>query len=689
MALDALRIVPEFLSGVLSQDKPLPQKTDGQVIEEIEDLYRRARDDRRSYERDWQIILAFLKGQQWLEWNRSTNALWLPPAPPWRVRHVVNLMQPVYRTLFGKLTSQPLRRGRVRPANDTPDARQDALAQDELLEHLWTQCGSEEESLEVGRWGLLLGTGIHYIPWDKSKGDALTQPATLVMPDPATGRQTEVPNPQSGQPLREPNPETGEEDPEGNPLHLGDVDHISVSPFEFFPEPLVARIEDMEWVFYVKVRPASYVFRKFGVKLDEEQIPSDEYAVGNISGDDEPMAPPARGILCKAFFRRPTSEYPEGQYIVYASNQLLYRGPAPYPKDPLPFEVVRERMIPGRFWGRSVFADLVPLQRNYNKLLSQAIEIRNATARPKWHVFKNALDAGKTISTAPAEVIVTNVIAGVADGGRPTKIEGGTVPPSFFAEAEQVRAQFYEIAGVHDFGRGTKGIAGGNTFSGLNLMLEQDDTRIGTLRRDIDRGTLAVERMKLRRVKQFYIEPRTIAVVGADKTSEVKEFYAEKIPEDADVELIDSGNLPTSWAARQQYVMELMKTEVKPGSLLSDRRAALKLMGLADVEGIYDEYNRDVRQAQRENEKMTKGDENGQILVPPAHDYDNHLVHGQEHDSYRKGEEYEQLVAANPAIAQAFEQHVAQHRAYVQQALMMQAAVAPQPPQQQQPPQAA
>lgn len=641
-----MRAIPERLSGLFSdeQAQPLPEKTDGALIEEIEALYRRARDDRRPYERDWQQILAFLKGQQWLEWSRVRSTLWLPPAPPWRVRHVVNLMQPMYRTLFGKLTAQPLRRGRVRPANDTPDARQDAQAQDELLEYLWTQCGSEEEALEVARWALQLGTGIHYVLWDKTRGDALPE------------------NPETGQPVV---------DESGEPVHLGDVDHIAVSPFEFLPEPLVSRVEDMEWCFYVKIRTAAYVQRKFGKKIDEQQVPSDEYAVGNISGDDEPDAPPQSGVLVKAFFRRPCAEYPKGQYIVYAGHEVLYRGEAPYAQDPIPFEVARERMIPGRFWGRSVFADLMPLQRAYNKLLSQAVEIRNSTARPKWHVFKNSLEAGKTISTAPAEIIVTNVVPGVSDGGRPTKIEGGQVPASFFAEAEQIRSQFYEIAGVHDFARGAKSVAGGNTFSGLNLMLEQDDTRMGVLRRDLDRAALKVERMKLHRVKEFYLEQRTISIIGPDKASESKEFYAEKIPEDVDVQMLDSGNLPTSWAARQQYVKELMETEVKPNALLSDRRSAMKLMGLADIEGVNDEYNRDVRQAQRENEKMTLGvqapDGTMQIVVPEAHDYDNHFVHGQEHDSHRKGEDFEQLVAANPAIGEAFDLHVAQHRAFVAQ----------------------
>src|SRR3990167_8965496 len=218
---------------------------DAQLISDWEEMFKRAQEDRRQYERDWQTNLAFLKGQQWLEFSKQTSSLYLPPAPPWRVRHVANLIQPVYRTMYGKVTAQSLHRGRVRPTNETSDSRQDAEAQDELLEYLWSKTGSEEQTGEVIRWAIITGTGIHHPCWDKSKGDPLPP-----VPDPETGQATPV------------------TDDSGNPIRLGDVDHIAVSPMEFYPEPMVATTEDMEWCVYVKVRPASYILRKYGVKME-------------------------------------------------------------------------------------------------------------------------------------------------------------------------------------------------------------------------------------------------------------------------------------------------------------------------------------------------------------------------------------------------------------------------------------
>lgn len=648
-----------FLAGARPHAADRPTVSDDtELLTRLNDKLKKAKDNRRQYEREWMTNLAYLRGQQWLQWDKVRQTLYLPPAPPWRVRSTTNLIQPIYRTILGKISGS-VSQAKVRAANDTPDAQQDARAQDELREYLWVKCDSEETSLEALKWAIIAGTGIHHPCWDKSLGDAVIQPdTTLVDSIDAMGQPTQVeqPNPDAGQPVREPGV-GGQPDPSGNAVHQGEIDHIAVSPFEFFPEPLAQKIEDMEHVFYVKVRPASYVNRKFGTDLEDETIPVDEYTVNN----NEDASSVAKGLMLHEYWERPNAVRPAGQYVVFLKDKILFKGDNPYRREPIPFIAVREATVPGRFWGRSIVSDLVPLQETYNKLTSQGAEIRNSIARPKWHVFRNALRPGQTISTAPAEVIVTDVVPGAPDGGKPTKIEGGDVPASFFQEAERIQRQFWEVAGLHDFSRGTQ--PGGKTFGGLNLLIEQDDTRAGILKRDHENAILKVEKAKLRLAKQFYIEPRTITIVGPDQSAEVKEFYAETIPDDVNVELVAAGQLPSSWAARQQYILELIKTPIVPGSIISDPRTAVKMLGLADVEGVFDKINRDIRQAQRENELMMAGQ------LPQAHEYDNHMVHGEEHDDVRKGEEYEAAVAANATIEQVFMQHVALHKGLIQAAM--------------------
>lgn len=640
-------------------------QTDADTLKDLDDRFRRAREDRRKYEGEWQTSLAFLKGQHWLQWSRQRQALYQPPVPPWRQRVTKNLTGPTMRTMLGKLLANPTQ-AKVQAANNTPEAAQDARAQDEFIDYLRTVCRSEKVEEEAARWLLATGTEIHHPCWDKSLGDELTYPDTLPSEgvDPTGAPLPDQPHPMAGQPMREPNKETGEDDGTGNVVHMGEIDHVAVSPFQFFPEPGVENIEDMEWCLYVSVKPASYVNRRYGTHFDDETVPTDEF-VTYTTASDESSGGTTQGVLLKRFWERPNNEYPEGRYVVYANDEVLFSGPNPYPKFPIPFVVGRDRTaVPGRFWGRSVVADLVPLQRAYNKLNSQAAEIREATARPKWHAFKGSLIPGKPITTAPAEVLETMPVPNMPDGGRPTKIEGGDVPQSFMVEAASIERQFYEIAGLHDFSRGTQGLAGGKTAAGLRMLIEQDDTRMGILKREHDRTIVDVETAMLKLAKQFYIEPRAITVVGPDMATEVHQFFAEKIGDDPQVRLVTSGSLPLSYAAREDTVFGWMER-----GIVTDQRIIRKLLGLSTMPGVGDSLDLDVRQAERENQMMKQGQ------IPQAHDYDNHLVHGQEHDDYRKGEEYEQLAASNPSVAQAFDGHVALHKQFI--AAAMQPTVPP------------
>lgn len=637
------------------------QQDDAQKLDDLEDRYRRAREDRRKYEPEWQTNLAFLKGQQWLQWSRQRQALYQPPVPPWRQRRTTNLIQPVVRTLLGKIIAQPTQT-KVQAANDTVEASQDARAQDQLIDHLRVVCHSEKVEEEAARWLIATGTEIQHVCWDKSLGEEISYPDTV--PGEGTDEYGE-PNPdrahpQAGEPMREPGPD-GEVDPDGNVVHMGEVDHQAVSVFQFFPEPGVENLEDMEWCFLASVKPAGYVNRRYGKSFTDDTVASEEFNRHTTADDESTGGGTTKGVLLKRYWEKPNNEYPDGRYAVYANDEILFSGPNPYPHLPLPFVVGRDRTaVPGRFWGRSVIADLVPLQREYNKLKSQGAEIRESTARPKWHAFKGTLIAGRPITTAPAEVLETNPLPGLTDGGKPTKIAGGDVPASFMAEAAGISSQFYEIAGVHDF---SHGVGGFRSMAALRMLIEQDDMRSGVLIREHSRTTVEAETAMLKIVKQFYIEPRAVSVVGPDQSVEVHQFFAEKIADDPQVRLITSGALPLSYAAREEVVLGWQKS-----GLVTDPRVIRKLLGLTNLPGIGDSLELDTRKAERENQAMKMGQ------PVEAHDFDNHLVHGQEHDDYRKGQEYEKLVQANPPVADVFAQHVAMHKQLIEQAM----AVAPQ-----------
>src|SRR5688572_13506580 len=65
---------------------------------------------RQPFEKEWFTNLAFWSGKHYIRWTRSTNTLgqsaMIPPAPPWRVRLVINRIKPTIRKEIAKLNKE-------------------------------------------------------------------------------------------------------------------------------------------------------------------------------------------------------------------------------------------------------------------------------------------------------------------------------------------------------------------------------------------------------------------------------------------------------------------------------------------------------------------------------------------------------------------------------------------------------
>jgi len=122
--------------------------------------------------------------------------------------------------------------------------------------------------------------------------------------------------------------------------------------------------------------------------------------------------------------------------------------------------------------------------------------------------------------------------------------------------------------------------------------------------------------------------------------------------------VVQSGSsLPPSRVARQEFVMQLWAARI-----IQDPRVVLRLLEFGNVEGLYEDLNLDIAQAQRENERLKNGDPN--VVVE---DFHNHEVHIYEHDKFRKTAEYEALP---DEIKELFRRHVEEHRRMWQQEVL-------------------
>lgn len=629
--MSLIRNVP----GLSDISKRFADKT---LVSDLETLFEAAKRDRQSYERQWMTNMAFFQNYHWHYFNDVTRRLERPVVPPWRVLMVVNLVRGQVLTKYAKLVqSRP--QAHAQPRSDEPEDKQQAEVCDSLLEYLWTTDGSESAVKRALMWAIITGTGILKTYWNKGAGTLLTYPQTTTMVGP-DGVPQEVAHPKAAEPVT---------DQKGEPIYLGEVETCEVSPFELFPDPFGLTFADKSWCFVQKLRSSEYVMERYGVEVEPRPIQPDQFLEGQMASLAGNAVQPKSGVLVKEFWQRSTKKYPQGRYIVYLDEQVLYEGPNPYPKCQLPFAAFVDIPVPGRFWGESMVTDMIDSQRNLNKSRSQAIEIRNLMAKPKYFVVKGALDVGKTITSAPGEIVEYNLVTGAPAGGRPHIDQGATVPDTFWKDAERSVSELRSVSGINEVSNASAP-TGVTAARAIGFLQEQDDLRLGPTAQAYEEAISEISEHKLRLARQFYEEPRTVRVVGRNNSVKVVEFYKENIPDDVDVQVETGSSLPKSRVARQNFVLELWDKK-----LIQDPRVAVRMLELGDIEGLYEDATRDIDQASRENEAMKSG------TPREAHDFDNHSIHINEHNRFRKGEEFEQL---DPAAQDLFAQHVAQHQQF-------------------------
>jgi hypothetical protein len=251
-----------------------------------------------------------------------------------------------------------------------------------------------------------------------------------------------------------------------------------------------------------------------------------------------------------------------------------------------------------------------------------------------------------------------------------------------------------DITGQHQVSRG--GAPPGVTAAtAISFLQEKDDNLLTHTYQSIESGYEEIARQTLGLVVQYWDVQRTIKVVGTDGYFDVLQLKGVDLRSGTDIRMEGGSALPVSKSARQAFVMDMMKM----GFIQPDD--GLKLLEIGGVQKLYQKIKLDESQAQRENIKMKRiqPDEiqmyqdqfmqmqeqammtgqqemstDGQPLdmqqvppVIPVNSWDNHGVHVEVHNNFRKSQSFELLPEE---IKAEFEKHVNMHLMAIQDAMM-------------------
>lgn len=640
--------------------------------------FEKCKTSRAVFERQWFLNLAFTDGRQYVNPIDVPNTgfrLTTPKAPPWRVRLVVNKIRTAVRVECSKLTSSrpiPV----VVPATTEDEDFMAARVGEQLLKTEFATSKFDKEYKSFVWWGVVTGNSFLKSYWNPNEIDPAVQPP----PTPIKGAMGEVlTDPVSGEPLmQKPEPVKGV------------ICTERVTPFHIFvPDLLSEGLESQPYVIHAMTRSVRSVEKDFP---ELGKVTADSKSTNTIL-ESAVLAPKGvennyDSVLVKEIWLKPNAhpDFPEGGMLTIVNHKVAQvQEKWPWPFKEFPF--YKYDGIPsGSFYTTSIVVDLIPLQKEYNRTKSQMIEIKNTMGKPKLMYMQGSLDPRK-ISSEPGQGIPYK-----AGFQPPTPIPGAEIPATMGIELDRLTSDFDDISGQHEITRGNTP-AQVTSGTAIAFLQEQDDSKLAYQVASIEHCMETLGNHYLKYVAHYWSEERLIRISGLDNYYEAKRWKGADLRGNTDVRIQSGSALPFSKAAKQALITEFMTNGwIDPAS-------GMEILDMGGFEKIMNDFLVDKRQAQRENMKLADIDPSiiktlmeppvgpdGQPMVGPdgqpvgldgmpfapqppmpVNSWDNHPVHIQIHNQYRKTQQFELLP---PEIKQAFELHVQTHQMAMQSQLI-------------------
>lgn len=639
------------------------KKSDAALVAWLEGEFTKAKQARAKDERQWFTNLAMYFGKQNIQiistpGSVQTFKLITPPAPYYRARPVINRIRPLIRTEVSKLTSQKPSAFVVPSSSEDRDLYA-ANAGEQIWDSIYHQKNLQKVLRRAVWWASVTGNGFIKSYWD----DDTLDPNTDGLP--------------------------------------GDICYEVVSPFHIFvPNLKLQDIEDQPMVIHAASHSREHIEMTYGIKIDNAKASTENFneQFTQAMGIDSNSKNSGESVVVIEAWIKPNhyAKFPNGGLISVAGSQIIdVVENWPYTHNKYPFMHI-QHVETGKFYAESTIVDLIPLQREYNRTRGQIIESKNKMAKPQLAAEMGSLDVSK-MTSEPGQVVLYR-----PGFNPPTPIPLQSLPSYVLEEQDRIKMDMDEISGQHEVSRG-QAPAGVTAATAIAYLQEQDDTKLSSTYDSIEENMEKMAHLTLCYVKQFWDTPRMIKVTGADQSFDVLAFQGSDLRDNTDIRMEAGSALPTSRAAKQAFVMDLMKLG------FIDPNKGLEVMEIGGINKIYEQIQIDARQAQRENLRMAQatgemleehhmaemmkleqdpvfvqkmqaemimqGPEGNLLdisqvaqggppmpipipLIVPVNSWDDHRLHIEKHNAYRKSQAFENLP---PEAKKLFDDHVNEH----------------------------
>lgn len=628
---------------ISSDDKGKPVYRDD-VITHIKSELERRREQRRSLELQWQLNINFLNGNQHCDINVRSGTVEQYEVPYEGMENeVFNQIEPIFNTRVANLNKIGYSMT-VKPRTSELDDIAKANVSTELLRYKQSVSNFTKFKVNLIHWSEIIGTAFTLCWWDNEKGDKAGRTKVLKL-------TTE-----------------GLPDESFKDLYDGDVEYGLLSAFEVFPEDIYKQeVSDQRSIITEQVLSADDIYDLYGIEVEGKAL--ETYSISPVEGAGGfgYIATTAKMTVRTVensekvitYYERKNRRFPNGRMIILIGDELFYYGDLPY--DEIPIIATKSCIVPGQFFGKSCIQNLIPLQRAYNgnmntvhdyikRLPVSTVVIEEGTIRDMDEFSKGLFEPGGILPYAPGRQ-------------KPTFMDLPDFPSDVANQIQKLRSDMEYAAGVSQlmvYGQ-NNGVTSGTAIQNLT---EIDNTRLSVTGENIRTGIIETAKIWLKMYKKFASGYRALKVVGSNDSGDVLIWSGEDI-NSYDVEFDTENELIYSEEYQRNNYMSAysagMFTDSNGIIPESAKAEALELMKVKGYHKVISMYELQLQRANRENKLLKAG------IAPVIEFVDNHNLHIEEHSKLMLQLEYQALRKSNPEICAAFEKHIREHMAFLQQ----------------------
>lgn len=442
----------------------------------------------------------------------------------------------------------------------------------------------------------------------------------------------------------------------------GDIRVDVVSPLEVFWDPTAKTLSECSWLVHAKVRKLDYFKQNYPekgelVKSEDAWITDLQYESRINSLNKSGPATSGTDIQLKnsaielVYYEKPSLKFPYGRQITCANGILLEDKELPIGE--IPFAKFDDVVVGGKFISESVITHARPLQDQITRLITKRAEWTNRLLAGKYLAPRGHGIAPEGFNDQSGEIIEYNPNNAAARQGEPTPIQVPMIPSYAYEEESTLENSLNDIFGLNEVSNGQLP-SSSIPAAGMQILLEQDATRIGVITENHEHAYADVGRHILKFASKYYETPRLLKVTGRGLDYTVKNFKGADLRNNHDVYCIRGSTIPNSKALERQDILNAYQM-----GLLGDpgdpklREKVLSMLEYGDLAEMWQDFAIDMAQINRDLDQIKRG------IPPEVNEMDNHALHIQEKNRFRKSDKYLAMPEPLRALLEAnIEEHL-------------------------------